>query len=63
MLPLVAILAWLPCPWDSITSADEAYWYAPVQTIYVDEEPTLEDVEKNLQRRNLRILENKTDER
>lgn len=56
---LVAILAWLPMPWEPITDADNAYWYVPFTVEYVDEEPTLEKIEKDLQRRNMRILENR----
>lgn len=57
MIVLTAILAWLPMPMDAITSDYADDWYAPVQTIYLDHEPTLEELEKDLKRRGIRIMD------
>lgn len=62
-LPLVAIFAWLPMPWEPLTSDTAGDWYAPFSLEVIDHEPSIEEIEKDLQRRNLRILENKTDVR
>lgn len=56
MIAFVAILAWLPMPLDPITSPHDLDWYGPVEIIHVDE-PSLEEIERDLKRRNIRILE------
>ena len=65
MIPLVAILAWLPMPWDSITSVDDQDWYLPTQVEYVDHEPTEDDINEKIRleelKQRFRILENSHD--
>ena len=57
MIPLVAILAWLPMPLDSITSVYSTDWYAPIEYLDIDQEPTLEQIEREWKRKNIRILD------
>ena len=54
MTPLVVVIAILYMPWDPITSVKD--WYAPTIEI-IQTEPSLEDIELELIRRQFRIME------
>jgi hypothetical protein len=56
MIPLVAILAWLPMPLDPITSPYDAYWYTPIEFEDVLDK-SIEEIERDLKRKGIRLLE------
>ena len=53
MIPLMHIIAIMHMPWDPITSVKD--WYAPTIEI-IQTEPSLEDIELELIRRQFRIM-------
>lgn len=57
MIALVAILAWLPMPMDSVTSEHANDWYAPVEIEYIDHEPSIEELDRQIKKTQQRILE------
>ena len=55
MIPLLIVIAIVHMPWEPITSTRD--WYAPAIEI-IQTEPTLEDIEMELIRRQFRIMQN-----
>ncbi len=55
MTPLLIVIALVHMPWEPITSTRD--WYAPTIEI-IQTEPSLEDIELELIRRQFRIMQN-----
>ena len=54
MIPLSLVIALVNMPWEPITSSRD--WYAPTIEI-IQTEPTLEDIERDLEKRQYRIMD------
>lgn len=56
MIPMVIIFAYLSMPYEPVTS-ELIDWYAPVEVIEIEAEPTEIELEHEWLRRRIRILE------
>ena len=54
MTPLLIVIALVHMPWEPITSVKD--WYAPTIEV-IQTEPSLEDIERDLEKRQYRIMD------